>query len=140
MDIHAGSEIMQAVAHGERASLTLMKEGRQSTLEADHVIAATGYKVDVDRLRFLDPAMRKEIRVAEKTPILSRFFEASIPGLYFVGVSSANSFGPMVRFACGARFTARHLSRHLARQRTTQGSGSSAEAPTSAVLSRSVRS
>ena len=47
------------------------------------------------------------------TPILSRNFEASVPGLYFVGPASANSFGPLARFACGAGFTAKRLARHL---------------------------
>jgi len=31
------------------------------------------------------------------------------------GLVSANNFGPMCRFACGAKFTAKRLARHLAR-------------------------
>jgi len=27
--------------------------------------------------------------------------------------SGANTFGPLMRFACGARFTARRISKHL---------------------------
>ena len=46
-------------------------------------------------------------------PVLSRNFESSIPGLYFVGAFSANAFGPLVRFACGAEFTSQQLARHL---------------------------
>jgi len=37
-----------------------------------------------------------------------------VPGLYFVGVSAANSFGPVLRFAFGADFAARHITRQLA--------------------------
>jgi len=46
---------------------------------------------------------------------LSPNFESTVPGLYFVGVSAANTFGPLLRFAFGADFAARRLSRHLAK-------------------------
>jgi thioredoxin reductase len=84
-------------------------------LEADHVIAATGYRVDIERLDLLSAEMRKQIRLTGKSPFLSSHFESSVPGLYFVGVASANTFGPVMRFAYGAEFTARRLSRRLAR-------------------------
>jgi hypothetical protein len=46
-------------------------------------------------------------------PVLSSYFESSVPGLYFVGISSALTFGPMMRFAYGSAYTARRLERHL---------------------------
>jgi hypothetical protein len=84
-------------------------------VEADHLVAGTGYKVDLDRLEFLDEPIRQQISRVNSTPRLSRFFESSVPGLYFVGPSAANSFGPLLRFAWGAKFTSRHLTRHLTR-------------------------
>ena len=42
--------------------------------------------------------------------------ETSVKGLYMVGVASANSFGPMMRFAYGAGFTAKRISKDLAAQ------------------------
>jgi hypothetical protein len=77
------------------------------------VIGATGFRVAISKLKFLDEDLRQQIRNIEDTPVLSRSFESSIPGLYLVGVASANSFGPLTRFAYGAKFTARHISRHL---------------------------
>jgi thioredoxin reductase len=49
------------------------------------------------------------------TPILDRNFETSVPGLYFIGAAAANSFGPLLRFAYGARYAAARVSRHLLR-------------------------
>lgn len=99
-----------------RVSLQLKdNRGTQSALVADHVIAATGYKVDLRRLTFMDSEVQSGVRSAEQTPILSSNFESSVPGLYFVGTSAANTFGPLLRFAFGAGFTARRLSKHLAR-------------------------
>lgn len=111
---NVGVEISSATVEGDRARLELTdKTGARKTLVADHVIAATGYRVDLRRLTFMDPALQAEIRAVEHTPVLSSNFESSVPGLYFVGASAANTFGPLLRFACGARFTARRLSRHL---------------------------
>ena len=115
VDLHLGMDITGASVHDGRASLLLVDEEKsQRTVEVDHVIAATGYRVDLQRLSFLDPNMRENIRVVDKSPALSSTFESSVPGLYFVGVVAANTFGPLMRFACGGRFAARRLSKHLA--------------------------
>ncbi|MGA9143898.1 MAG: NAD(P)-binding domain-containing protein [Candidatus Acidiferrales bacterium] len=111
-----GVEITEAVVLNGRVSLQLTDgAGSRKTLVTDHVIAATGYRVDLRRLTFLDADLQKNIRSIDQTPVLSSNFESSLPGLYFVGTSAANSFGPVLRFAYGAGFTARHISRHLAR-------------------------
>jgi len=90
-------------------------EGAAIELRADHVIAATGYRVAVDRLPMLDPSLRTSVRTEAGSPVLSSDFESSVRGLHFVGVSSAVSFGPVMRFARGAEHTARRLSRLYAR-------------------------
>jgi thioredoxin reductase len=112
---HLGLHLDQAKVEDGRVHLQLVSEsGVARTLVTDHVIAATGYKVDLRRLTFLSPEMQAGIRSVEQTPILSSTFESSIPGLYFVGIASANSLGPLARFAFGAGFTARRLSKRLA--------------------------
>jgi cation diffusion facilitator CzcD-associated flavoprotein CzcO len=113
---HLGVEITSAEVRSGRPTLLLKDAaGKQTTVEADHVIAATGYHVDVEKLQFLSQTIRKRIRTTDKAPTLSTSFESSVPRLYFVGVSSANTFGPMMRFAFGADYTARRISRHLAK-------------------------
>ena len=92
-------------------------DGGTKRLRADHIVAATGYRVDIDRLAFLDDALRKSIRVSGRAPVLSSGFESSVRGLYFVGVASAATFGPVMRFVAGAGFTVRSLSRRLASAR-----------------------
>lgn len=88
------------------------ERGRE-TLTVDHVVAATGYRVDLARLGILDPALLPEIRTVDRSPVLSRDFESSVPGLYCLGTASAYSFGPMFRFACGADYSAKRLTRHI---------------------------
>jgi hypothetical protein len=45
--------------------------------------------------------------------VLSSMFESSVPGLYFVGLAAANTFGPLMRFAFGARFAAERISKAM---------------------------
>lgn len=89
-------------------------DGTERELRPEHVIAATGYRLDLDRLPFLNSELRSQLESINKTPILSAAFESSLRGLYFVGAIAANSFGPVMRFAAGAKFTAHQISKRLA--------------------------
>jgi thioredoxin reductase len=84
-------------------------DGSERDVLTDHIIAATGYKVDLGRLRFLNPDIRSKIKTVKGSPILSSGFESSVRGIYFAGLAAANSFGPVMRFAYGAGFAARRL-------------------------------
>ena len=101
---------------GNRVRLELTTDGgrHRHTIEANHVIAATGYRPSLDRLTFIQPSLRASINSLVNTPILSSHFQSSVAGLYFVGPVAANSFGPLMRFAFGADYAARRISRHLA--------------------------
>jgi thioredoxin reductase len=114
VDFLLGQTLVGASDCSGRVGLALCgADGTHRRLVGDHVIAATGYHPDVKRLGFLSEKIRSRMRTAADAPVLSRNFESSVPGLYFVGLSAANSFGPVERFAFGAGFTARRLARHL---------------------------
>jgi len=110
-----GHTLKSASMRKNQAWLVLLApDGSTHDVFADHVIAATGYKVDMERLKFLSPEVRDQVRTVEGSPALSSNFESSVPGLYFAGVAAANSFGPAMRFAYGAQFTAQRVSSVLA--------------------------
>jgi thioredoxin reductase len=110
-----GTRLVSGEPRGDRARVRVANDnGQEQALEADHVIAATGYRVDLRRLSFLAPEMLDQIRMVDHTPILSTRFETSLAGLYFVGPAAANCFGPLMRFACGNRFVARRLAPYVA--------------------------
>jgi len=112
-----GSRVRSVEYRDGRAQLTIeAADGAESQVMTDHVIAATGYRADLRRLAFLNSVTSADLRSVDQTPVLSNNFESSIAGLYFVGALSANSFGPLVRFAFGARFTANRLARHLGKR------------------------
>ena len=114
LPVHCGLQVMQAKPNSGGVLLTLANEsGEKREFQADHVICGTGYKSELARLPFLDKALLSRIHALQGTPILSANFESSMPGLYFVGAIAANTFGPVLRFACGAEFAAPRLARHL---------------------------
>lgn len=114
--LHLGTSVKRADVKDGKVVLQLRAEdGKETELQVDKVIAATGYKVDVERLKFISPAVRASVKTVQGSPALSSSFESSVPGLYFAGVSAAANFGPVMRFAFGAGFTAETISRSLAR-------------------------
>lgn len=95
--------------------------GPEQEIVTDHIISATGYEPDVDRLPFLNGGLASQVRRIERAPALSPHFESSVPGLYFVGPQSAFSFGPLMRFVAGAPFAVPRVTRQLARRARTRG-------------------
>jgi thioredoxin reductase len=115
----AGQHLASAHLVDGRVALEIKDgAGRMRIVMADHVIAATGYKADLARLPFLDAGLRDQVEQADGTPVLSDQFETSVPGLYFVGLAAANSFGPLLRFMYGAEFAAPRLAALLRRKST----------------------
>jgi cation diffusion facilitator CzcD-associated flavoprotein CzcO len=114
LPMHLGATLTDAHPHEGRVRLVLRLSGQEDRqIEADHVIAATGYKAAVSRLAFVDQSLQSRVRTAEEAPILNRHFESSVSGLYFIGAAAANSFGPLLRFAYGARFAAERMAARL---------------------------
>ena len=89
-------------------------------LRADHIMLATGYKVDVNRLKMIHPALRRELKTDVAVPILSHGFESSIPGLYFVGLTSLRAFGPLFRFVAGCTAAAHRVASSVGRTRVAR--------------------
>jgi len=109
------AHIVEAQATDAGARLTLKHaDGSVREISADHVVAATGYRVDTQKLTFLGDRIQAGLGRVAGAPALSRNFESTVPGLYFVGTSAANSFGPMLRFVKGTEFASRRVTKHIA--------------------------
>jgi hypothetical protein len=110
------SEVVSARSTASQLELQIRSKGREaSPLVVDRAVVATGYRVDVDALGFLDFDVRKRIARVEGTgsPQLSRSFESSVPGLYFAGLASAATFGPIERFVYGSGLAAQAITRSI---------------------------
>ena len=117
-----GHRVTGARAEGGKIVLTMASGAGRRELAVDHVIAATGYRVDLGRLGFLAPELRDQVRCVAGWPHLTGSFESSVAGLFFVSLTAAETFGPVMRFVCGAGFAARRVTRAVAaRTRETKG-------------------
>jgi len=111
------TKVAAAAEEGGACMLTLSTNGTSAQRRFDHVIAGTGFRVDVDRLDFLDGALRGTIQHQAGSPKLNRHFQTSVDRLHIVGPASAMSFGPLFRFVVGAQHSARTLTRHFGGRR-----------------------
>jgi hypothetical protein len=93
----------------DQARLVLHGPDGAEELYVDHVLAATGYRVDVSRLTLLAPELRQRVATSHGAPLLSSALESSVPGLFFTGIAAMDHFGPLMRFVCGAEFAARRV-------------------------------
>ena len=110
----SGRAVLGAVPVGDKVKVRL-DDG--SAEFVDHVLMATGYKVDISKYDFLSGDLLARVRTTSGYPILSGGFECSLPGLHFLGAPAAWSFGPLMRFVAGADFATRRLARYVSTRR-----------------------
>jgi FAD-dependent urate hydroxylase len=104
--IHEGKQVESVEeAHG-RVKVSFADGG---ALEADQIILGTGYRANINRLPMLDKYLLEEIYSYRGSPVLDNWFETNVPGLYFLGYTSARSFGPLYRFVLGTDAAARRV-------------------------------
>lgn len=115
VEVSEVSGIVRAdVSDGHPVLTVQSPDGRAEELSADHVIAATGYRVDIAAMDFLGHELRTALAVSRGTPKLGAGYRSSVPGLYFTGLPAAASYGPVMRFVCGTEFASPRLAKHLA--------------------------
>ena len=111
--VHLSTNVAEARRDATgRVALRLLVGGKERCITVDHVVAGSGYDIDVERVAFFDPQLRAALSRRGCSKLNARF-EASIPGLYFIGPLSQMSFGPLFRFVVGADYTARTVAAHL---------------------------
>jgi FAD-dependent urate hydroxylase len=108
--VTTGRTVISAAPVGERVALKL-DDG--SERRVDHVLLATGYRVDISRYPFLTEGLLGSIRRVNGFPELNAGFESSVPGLHFLGAPAAWSFGPLMRFVAGTHFTSRAVTQKI---------------------------
>ena len=76
-----------------------------TTLVVDHVVLASGYVADLDRVPWLG-GVRDQVSVTDGFPDLTAGFETSLPGLYLTGFAATRDFGPFYGFTKGCASSA----------------------------------
>jgi thioredoxin reductase len=118
VDVLTGHRVREAAAEGSGVRL-LLDGPKQSQADVDHVIAGTGFRVDLARLPFLPQQLRSAIGCLNGHPVVSRSGQTSVPGLYFAGAPTVLSIGPSARFIAGTHTLAALLAKSVARRAKT---------------------
>jgi hypothetical protein len=108
-----GHQLIGAEKVGERVRLHLRDSEGDISESADHVIAGTGFHLDVTRLDYITPSLRADLKILAGAPVLNRNLESNVPGLFFTGALAAPSLGPLMRFVAGTHFTGPRLVHRL---------------------------
>jgi len=84
--IKTSTSVISASPRGERLSLRLSDNTERFV---DHMLLATGYRVDISRYPFLTGQILESIRRINGYPQLDSGFQTSMPGLHFLGAPAA---------------------------------------------------
>jgi FAD-dependent urate hydroxylase len=118
--ITTGRMVTSASTNGGQVALGLSDGTKR---QVDHMLLATGYRVDIASYPFPSRGLLQMIHRAAGSPQLDAGFQSSVPGLHFLGAPAAWSFGPLMRFVAGTEFASRALTRGiLARGPSNPGS------------------
>jgi cation diffusion facilitator CzcD-associated flavoprotein CzcO len=73
------------------------------TLTVDEVIYATGYKVDLQRVAFLDNGRLPGLEIQDGYTSLDVHFQTGVPGLFITSLAATRDFGSFLAFTVSAR-------------------------------------
>jgi cation diffusion facilitator CzcD-associated flavoprotein CzcO len=99
------------IAVQDRRKEVTLRFDDESSATYDHVLLATGYRIDVGKFGIFAPDLLAQIKCADGYPVLFPGHECSVPGLHFVGAAAVKSFGPMMRFVSGTGSAARSVTK-----------------------------
>jgi len=93
-----GTHVVEtALGDGDTVAVALSGGER---LTFDRLVFATGYKVDLPRVPYLN-GFAGGLEVVDGFPVLDEAFQSSISGLYITGFASTRDFGPFFGFTKG---------------------------------------
>lgn len=90
----------------------LERNGEEEVVEVDHVLFATGYKVDLHRIRLLESGnLIDRIECRDGFPVLDNALQTTVPGLFITSLPAGRDFGLFFAFTAAVRASARIVGR-----------------------------
>jgi cation diffusion facilitator CzcD-associated flavoprotein CzcO len=78
------------------------------TVDCDQIVLATGYKVDMAKLPFLEAGnILEQLETRNGFPVLDDHFETSVPRLFITSLPATQDFGPFFGFTIAVRASAK---------------------------------
>lgn len=106
------TELVSCTEHENGKLVAMLNNGE--TVNVDHVVLATGYKVDIARVPVLAAGnVLERLETRNGFPVLDDHFETSVPGLFITSMPAMQDFGPFLGFTVAVRASAKLISRRL---------------------------
>ncbi len=84
------------------------------SLEVDHIILATGYKVDINKIPFLSSGnILPKLNINEGFPDLDGYLQTNLPGLYMTSMIATKSFGRFFAYIASCRTSSQIVGNHI---------------------------
>jgi thioredoxin reductase len=121
-DVRTTTATVVVSAEQTRDGQVLLKLSDGSERIVDHVMAATGFEIDISKYPFLGESLLRQVDTSDGYPALASGFETSLPGLHFLGAPAAWSYGPLMRFVSGTWFASRTLTQAIVKSTPVRSS------------------
>ena len=94
--------------------VALEAESREHRIAVDHIVLATGYRVDMAQVPFLAQGnLLESLATGNGSPVLDERFQSSVPGLFITSMPAAQDFGPFMAFTVGVGASAKVIASAL---------------------------
>jgi cation diffusion facilitator CzcD-associated flavoprotein CzcO len=117
-EIHFWPETELTAVQPEASSSLQIGLNCGDAFTVDHVLFATGYRVDMGNVGVLaHPSVSRTLRTANGFPMLDEDFQSSVEGLFIAGLPATQDFGPFFGFVSGAALASRMIVDRIAGHR-----------------------
>lgn len=111
--IYEKTNIAESVRKTDGTFDVILDNGR--SLNAHHVILATGYKPDIAKVHFLDQeSILNQMDKIDGFPVLDPEFQTNLRGLFVTGMCATRDFGPFFAFTVACPIAAKIIGEKVA--------------------------
>jgi hypothetical protein len=101
-----GTRLVRCVRIASGELKIMFDKGHNITV--DHVILATGFKVDISNVPFLRAGnVLSKMAINNEFPVIDEHFQTNLPGLFFTSMPAGQDFGPFFGFTIAVRTSAK---------------------------------
>lgn len=112
LKVYPNTELATCTQH-ETGELTVTLT-KGDIFNVDHVVLATGYKVEITKLPLLAAGnLLNQLELRNGYPVLDDHMQTSIPGLFITSMPAGQDFGPFFGFTVSVRTSAKLIAARL---------------------------
>lgn len=83
-------------------------------ITADHIIIATGFKVNIRNVPFLAAGnILSKLNINNDFPVIDEYFQTNLPGLFITSMPASQDFGPFFGFTIAVRTSAKLIGKAI---------------------------